>query len=85
MIAREPIKFKPCKDTGCHYFKEYTMKFDQKGQPYGLGMDGPFDALFLCNLCSRRVQQDFYFNLKDWQEEQNAVKKGAEEKERAQN
>lgn len=62
MRDRDPITFYPCDDTKCHYRKQYRMKFDQKGQPYGVGMDGPADALTLCTLCTRRTMRDFFFD-----------------------
>jgi hypothetical protein len=62
MRQRDPIVFVPCEDKGCHYFREYRMRFDQKGQPYGIGMDGPADALHLCHFCKRSTKKDFYYN-----------------------
>lgn len=62
MRQRDPIVFTPCTDKNCHYYREYRMRFDQKGMPYGIGMDGPADPIQLCNLCKRHVKTDFYFN-----------------------
>jgi len=62
MRQRDPIVFIPCDEKKCHYFREYRMRFDQKGQPYGIGMDGPADAIALCNFCTRRVRKDFYWD-----------------------
>ena len=64
MNKKDPIKFIPCIDKNCHFFKEYTLKRDARGGVYGIEHDGDSSALNLCNQCKRAVKKDFFFDIK---------------------
>ena len=60
MIHADPIVFEPCEDKTCRFFKQYTLKRDGQGRPYGIDHDGSAEALHLCVRCSRANKRDFF-------------------------
>ena len=77
-MKRDPVSFFPCDEMKCDYRKEYHMKHDQRGQPYGIELAGPAEALHLCSRCTRAKKRDFFYNHAE------ATKKKQEAEEKAQ-